>query len=459
MAKYGGLTEYQDKGEVSTDCVPDRNGEITNCFPNKEDDPKVYDDKSIEALIEAYLKKKEVDNRRQPGYYNPYQRQQPYYNSPGRTVMKGTPYDPVTGMPITSYIPGVGTHLKNIDVKRSSWLTGAPKKYSMTFGTQELDPRKQNLILPPGVSAKDYPSWAADKSNAANLSSDTVPVESDNPNHYNPIWQSLNEADPNTLDTTVDTTVESDNPNESNPNWNSSDKTNRYRGIKSFLPRVADKPYRYRGLKRFLPRAQDGLYTSNPMMNGLTESDLIEGEKGIQGLQPSPITNAMDTSWMTNSNSNITVDQSQLPKTYTIDPNQLNSYQVPQTYQGPDQDIKADFKVKNNNAENRFSLDLFNAGLKGVANGLEQFALKESNDGMYDNLLAENLYGLDESKDKGNYAPNSGLLRPHQKGQTQYSKYGGDVYQDGGMIEGDEVEMTEEEIQEFLANGGTLEFI
>jgi hypothetical protein len=462
MAKYGGLTEYQDKGEVSTDCVPDRNGEITNCFPNKEDDPKVYDDKSIEALIEAYLKKKEVDNRRQPGYYNPYQRQQPYYNSPGRTVMKGTPYDPVTGMPITSYIPGVGTHLKNIDVKRSSWLTGAPKKYSMTFGTQELDPRKQNLILPPGVSAKDYPSWAADKSNAANLSSDTVPVESDNPNYYNPIWQSLNEADPNTLDTTVDTTVESDNPNESNPNWNSSDKTNRYRGIKSFLPRVADKPYRYRGLKRFLPRAQNGqnvLYTSNPMMNGLTESDLIEGEKGIQGLQPSPITNAMDTSWMTNSNSNITVDQSQLPKTYTIDPNQLNSYQVPQTYQGPDQDIKADFKVKNNNAENRFNLDLFNAGSRGVANGLEQFALKESNDRMYNNLLAENLYGLDESKDRGNYDTNSGLFRPDQMGQTQYSKYGGDVYQDGGMIEGDEVEMTEEEIQEFLANGGTLEFI
>jgi hypothetical protein len=195
------------------------------------------------------------------------------------------------------------------------------------------------------------------------------------------------------------------------------------------------------------------------MMNGLTESDLIEGEKGIQGLQPSPITNAMDTSWMTNSNSNITVDQSQLPKTYTIDPNQLNSYQVPQTYQGPDQDIKADFKVKNNNAENRFNLDLFNAGSRGVANGLEQFALKESNDRMYNNLLAENLYGLDESKDRGNYDTNSGLFRPDQMGQTQYSKYGGDVYQDGGMIEGDEVEMTEEEIQEFLANGGTLEFI
>ena len=167
----------------------------------------------------------------------------------------------------------------------------------------------------------------------------------------------------------------------------------------------------------------------------------------------------MDTSWMTNNNANITADQSQAPMAYTIDPNQLGSHQATQVYQGPDQDVSMDFKTKNTNENVRANLDMFNAGLRGFSNILEQNALKDSDTAMYDQMIGENTVGLNKNKNRGNYDTNSGLFRPHEMGQTQYSKYGGDIYEDGGMIEGDEVEMTEEEIQEFLANGGTLEFI
>jgi hypothetical protein len=46
-----------------------------------------------------------------------------------------------------------------------------------------------------------------------------------------------------------------------------------------------------------------------------------------------------------------------------------------------------------------------------------------------------------------------------QKWNSRSKQYGGDVFQNGGRVEGDEVFMTDEEIQEFLANGGDLEFI
>lgn len=66
--------------------------------------------------------------------------------------------------------------------------------------------------------------------------------------------------------------------------------------------------------------------------------------------------------------------------------------------------------------------------------------------------------------DRGNYDTNSGLFKPDQEGFEGVVRYGGSIYQDGGSIfedidEGDEVMMTPEELQEFLANGGEVEYI
>lgn len=66
--------------------------------------------------------------------------------------------------------------------------------------------------------------------------------------------------------------------------------------------------------------------------------------------------------------------------------------------------------------------------------------------------------------DTGNYDTNSGLFKPDQEGFEGVVRYGGSIYQDGGSIfedidEGDEVMMTLEKLQEFLANGGEVEYI
>ena len=87
-------------------------------------------------------------------------------------------------------------------------------------------------------------------------------------------------------------------------------------------------------------------------------------------------------------------------------------------------------------------------------------------------VAAENLYTTQTSVDEGNYADvgsRTGLFRPGKElGQLEYSQFGG-YMQEGGMpymfdedeLEEDmfETEMTEEEIAEFIANGGELEYL
>jgi hypothetical protein len=86
------------------------------------------------------------------------------------------------------------------------------------------------------------------------------------------------------------------------------------------------------------------------------------------------------------------------------------------------------------------ALDFF-GGLGDYGNQLQQYA----------NLTSDNVYTPNYGQDDGNYDPNSGLFRPGRMGQLQYSQMGGNI--------DDEVEMTEEEIEAFLANGGQLEYL
>ena len=120
---------------------------------------------------------------------------------------------------------------------------------------------------------------------------------------------------------------------------------------------------------------------------------------------------------------------------------------------------KLAFGANADTGKNEARLALFNTGvdvLDGISKNID--SRKKENE-MYDNLNSNNLYASKSTIDKGDYDTNSGLFRPDEQGQMQSSQYGGDVYQDGGYVEGDEVFMTDEEIQEFLANGGDLEFI
>jgi len=117
---------------------------------------------------------------------------------------------------------------------------------------------------------------------------------------------------------------------------------------------------------------------------------------------------------------------------------------------------------KNNTGVSEARLQTFNTGVDiadSIRRGRET---KNAENEMYENLSSNNLYASDSTRDRGDYDTNSGLFRPDEQGAMRESRskqYGGDVYQDGGYVEGDEVFMTDEEIQEFLANGGDLEFI
>ena len=120
---------------------------------------------------------------------------------------------------------------------------------------------------------------------------------------------------------------------------------------------------------------------------------------------------------------------------------------------------KLAFGNKADTSRNETRLGVFNTGVDiadSIRRGIET---NKAENEMYENLSSNNLYASDSTRDRGDYDTNSGLFRPDEQGQMQSSQYGGDVYQDGGYVEGDEVFMTDEEIQEFLANGGDLEFI
>ena len=63
----------------------------------------------------------------------------------------------------------------------------------------------------------------------------------------------------------------------------------------------------------------------------------------------------------------------------------------------------------------------------------------------------EFIYGVNEQSDKGDYDMNSGLYIPDQMGNMRNAQTGGEL--------NEEVYMTDEEIEEFLANGGQLEYL
>ena len=83
--------------------------------------------------------------------------------------------------------------------------------------------------------------------------------------------------------------------------------------------------------------------------------------------------------------------------------------------------------------------------------------------GFYDNFTADNLYASDPSRDRGDYSE-AGLHRPDEQGQTWFGRskqYGGDTNfgEDPDYVEGDEVYMTDDEIRQYMANGGQVEYL
>ena len=217
-------------------------------------------------------------------------------------------------------------------------------------------------------------------------------------------------------------------------------------------------------LRKFIPYAQNGVqspvvYTDNPAMAGTTDVDMLSLNPGIQGLDASSLTSFMNVD-------NPTRDQSQDPRQFTVSKMDPLRQQTEKVYE-PEGDVTYDFKTKAgmDNASVQGALLTGNALAKGTLGFIDRMQNKKNEKEMYKNLTADNLYASDPSRDRGDYDTNTGLYRPDQMGQTWNSRsaqMGGQnsyLNEDPDYVEGDEVDMTEEELANFIANGGEVEYL
>jgi hypothetical protein len=198
-------------------------------------------------------------------------------------------------------------------------------------------------------------------------------------------------------------------------------------------------------------------YTEYAYGGDISVPELYRAQVGVQ-VPLDPNENNMSLSNLTNyftekkEGDPGTLPQSMQPKTYTVDPNQVNP------------GVSQKFKNKS-----EWNVDLPALGDATIVAGniFENIADSVRTNRQQQQLLenataAETNYGINNQLDKGTYDPNSGLFRPDQMGFNGVVKYGGGVYATGGSTE-DEDEavqyMTQEEIDDFIANGGELEYL
>jgi hypothetical protein len=139
------------------------------------------------------------------------------------------------------------------------------------------------------------------------------------------------------------------------------------------------------------------------------------------------------------------------------------SHQIKKTYD-PEGDVTLDFKSKMN-MDPQAALLVGNAAARGALGMFDRARNRQRERDMYGNLTSDNLFATDPSRDRGDYDTNTGLYRPDQMGQTWNSRskqFGGEntyLNEDPDYVDGDEVYMTDEEIQNFIANGGEIEYL
>ena len=105
------------------------------------------------------------------------------------------------------------------------------------------------------------------------------------------------------------------------------------------------------------------------------------------------------------------------------------------------------------------ALNTFNAAANTGLGWIENAQNAKANNEQLAKYMSDNLYASKARTNRGQYDVNSGLFKPDEMGFTGVAAYGG-MFQDGGFYEeGGEAYMTEDEINDFLANGGELEYI
>jgi hypothetical protein len=217
------------------------------------------------------------------------------------------------------------------------------------------------------------------------------------------------------------------------------------------------------------------VYTNNRALEGLSDVDLTTNNNGLTGLQSSSFFGDQQSfnKPTLDQQTGCTEEEKKDPTSKCYDAEKygmkvqedaLGSARetTKKTYAPKAGNFAVDFKNEDAyEVDAQGVLNSANAGARGILNFFEKRGQKKANKNFYDRFTADNLYASDPIRDRGDYEANSGLYRPDEQGQTWNSRsarYGG-YMQSGGFVEGDIVDMTPEEIQEFLANGGELEMI
>jgi hypothetical protein len=108
------------------------------------------------------------------------------------------------------------------------------------------------------------------------------------------------------------------------------------------------------------------------------------------------------------------------------------------------------------------------AGMNTLSSGLEQIQNSAKNKKKLNDLqLADNSFMATpaNAQSRGDYDPNSGMFRPNQMvpvqfpGYMGYSAYGGSFAEGGAYQEGEELDLSPEEIEELRSQGYDVEFL
>lgn len=202
-------------------------------------------------------------------------------------------------------------------------------------------------------------------------------------------------------------------------------------------------------LKKYISAGQTETpiaYNTDPAMKGLVDVGLETQGKPIEGLDSSPFQMGWEFGQQT------PTVPGQAPDQYNIDEKQTAGYME----KTPGGNMSIDFDNKNTRATNQAYLNVANAGIRGVTGMIDRRRNKKNEAAMYDDYNADNLYASKETLDKGDYETNSGLYRLNEMGNKWNSRskqYGGPS---NDYNEGDEVEMSEEELADFIAAGGEI---
>jgi hypothetical protein len=341
----------------------------------------------------------------------------------GYSQMRGVPYDPRTKMPMLNFMPGPGARLNKIDVTKSNWLTGAPKKYTVTYGQTMIGPSNKPGLPNSGTTTPqtqmrnskrtDIPNDLSLAARMAINRGDRQTARNDRRLARHPEYAgSIFTPEQQEARKAFKQATNPKGPVEPGMTMDQLQQFNQVVGNPSGVPNYNGEFERGGDLRRFLPQAQVGqqspvTYANNPAVANVTQAYFDKNNQAKKG------------------------DFTDIFADYAAANNKDASG-------GYEQETAVDYKAKKapGSFDGEAMVNTINAGVQGVTGLINRAETQAAEAKMQDNLTADNLYASDPSKDRGDYDTNSGLYRQDEMGQKWNSRskqYGGNIYQEGGQ--------------------------